>query len=157
MRPSILAMEMSGFIKGVQDFALPDDFTATSSNNEEAEREHKAYQSMLRFVKANALRATADKMYSKAKEDIDQAVIAQGLDPEIEDDTQQTLLSTNGLTFIKRRNKTTTQLNPKKFLAELHKLGVDPALIRKAEEAATETKRGSTYYNVGVDGDAQDN
>lgn len=151
MRRSEFALTMSKLVKDLEEFQLPDNFIATCTDNERADKEHSLYTAMLRFMKANTLRSVAKKWYENSKIDLDHALVQLHEDPEVVENTTKTFYSHQGLSFSKRRNTTSETLNSKKLITALNTLGVDPAVIKKAVEAATETRRGSVYYIVDTD------
>lgn len=151
MKRSDIALYMSKLVWQLEEFQLPDNFCATTTDNERADKEHSLYAAMLRFVKANTLQSVAKKWYENSKKDLDHALVQLHEDPEVLEDTTKTFYSHQGLSFSKRRNTTSETLNSKKLITALNTLGVDPVVIKKAVEAATETRRGSVYYIVDTD------
>ena len=61
-----------------------------------------------------------------------------------------TLYSDSLFVFSKRMNEDSIVCSAKDLVIELNKLGVDPDIIAKAQEAATKVKKGNVYYNVDV-------
>ena len=151
MDKNTVTLALLDLVKHIDKAQLPIDYQAEpGTSNEVASAQYDMTRAMGAFIVASTLNAHCKKKYDKAKEQLDFCAASLGKDIEVDDGSTSSIYRDNNFSFQKRRNTTTSSINTKKLLIELNKLGVDPSLLKKAVDNASETKRGSVYYEVDV-------
>ena len=151
MDKNAVTLALLDLVKHIDQAQLPIDYQAEpGTSNEVASAQYDMTRAMGEFIVASTLNAHCKKKYDKAKEQLDFCAASLGKDIEVDDGSTSSIYRDNNFSFQKRRNTTTSSINTKKLLIELNKLGVDPSLLKKAVANASETKRGSVYYEVDV-------
>lgn len=151
MDKQVVTLALLDLVKHIDEAKLPIDYQAEpGTSNEVASLQYEMSRAMGEFIVASTLNAHCKKKYEKAKEQLDFCAASLGKDIEVEDGCTLAIHADSSFSFQKRRNTTTATINTKKLLIELNKLGVDPSLLQKAVNNASEIKRGSVYYEVDV-------
>ncbi len=151
MDKNVVTLALLDLLRHIDDAKLPIDYQAEpGTSNEVASKQYDISKAMAEFIVAASLNTHCKKKYDNAKERLDFCAASLGKDIEVDDGDTATIYGDTQFSFSKRRNTTTPSINTKKLLIELNKLGVDPSLIEKAVNSASETKRGSVYYMVDV-------
>lgn len=129
---------------------LTADFKGSTDNNEQTEAEHVMNIAMATQKIASKLTTRFKKDHDQSKKALDRACENLVGSSSATPGETTTLYSDSLFVFSKRMNEDSFVCSAKDLVIELNKLGVDPDIIAKAQEAATKVKKGNVYYNVDV-------
>jgi hypothetical protein len=147
---SVMRKDISAAIKSCTE-ALYSQFNPSSQENERTEQEYNMHKAMIDYKVFTELASTYKKGADQAKKSMDVAAEALGMRTDT-DPNMTTIVYSGELIFTKRQNKDSTSTAVNDVVTELAKMGVDPALVKKAVANAAKTKRGAVYYDVELSG-----
>lgn len=156
MRPHELAIVIGDANKAIDDaiqtalHSIESKFVSDNPDlsNEDVDKHYQAHKAMCSYIVFSGLASKTKKSTDESKKDLDACCRAVGASVDGEPDTSRVVLANNVLTFSKRQNKDTITCATNDLLTELSKLGVEKAVLDKAKQAATKSRRGNVYYEV---------